>query len=244
MASSYIDTLSGQAKQNARNWYVYRHIRLDKNTPFYIGIGCKPNYQRAKEGVTSKKRNPIWNRIVEKCDWRYDIICDEMTKEEASEKEKEFIKLYGRLDLGTGNLCNLTDGGDGIWNCIRSAETKAKCRISKVGELNPSYGKKQPQYVCEKKRKSHLEVWQNMPEDVKLKRFEKSSAYAINIQAKPIFVYDGETLEFIAEFRSIRDAILKLGLPPKSSGKIISICKRKGTRRRVRGYTFEYKKNG
>lgn len=25
-------------------YYLYRHIRLDKNQPFYIGIGTKPNW--------------------------------------------------------------------------------------------------------------------------------------------------------------------------------------------------------
>ena len=27
--------------------YVYRHIRLDKNEPFYIGIGSDKEYKRA-----------------------------------------------------------------------------------------------------------------------------------------------------------------------------------------------------
>lgn len=40
------------------NWYVYRHIRLDKNEPFYIDIGCKKQYARAYE-TDSVKRNHI-----------------------------------------------------------------------------------------------------------------------------------------------------------------------------------------
>ena len=28
--------------------YVYRHIRLDKNEPFYIGIGSDANYSRSR----------------------------------------------------------------------------------------------------------------------------------------------------------------------------------------------------
>ena len=39
-----------------------------------------------------------------------------MTKTQASEKEQEFIKLYGRKDLNLGTLCNYTNGGDGIAN--------------------------------------------------------------------------------------------------------------------------------
>lgn len=30
-------------------FYLYRHIRLDKNRPFYIGIGTKPNIFKSFE---------------------------------------------------------------------------------------------------------------------------------------------------------------------------------------------------
>ena len=39
--------------------YVYRHIRLDTNQPFYIGIGSDKNYFRANQ-KTSSKRNSYW----------------------------------------------------------------------------------------------------------------------------------------------------------------------------------------
>jgi hypothetical protein len=29
--------------------YLYRHIRHDKNEPFYIGIGSDNNYKRSKQ---------------------------------------------------------------------------------------------------------------------------------------------------------------------------------------------------
>ena len=42
--------------------YVYRHIRLDKNQPFYIGIGKEDNgiFTRA---YSHKNRNTYWNNI-------------------------------------------------------------------------------------------------------------------------------------------------------------------------------------
>jgi hypothetical protein len=40
------------------NWYVYRHIRLDKNEPFYIGIKNKKNYARAYQ-TNPDRRNEI-----------------------------------------------------------------------------------------------------------------------------------------------------------------------------------------
>jgi hypothetical protein len=94
--------------------YLYRHIRLDKNEVFYIGIGTDSNgrYLRAK----SKTRNRYWKRIVSKTDYEIEIMIDDMPIDFILEKEKEFISLYGRTDLGLGTLCNLTDGGEGVLN--------------------------------------------------------------------------------------------------------------------------------
>jgi len=100
--------------------YVYRHIRLDKNEPFYIGIGSdeKGKYKRA---YVSSKRNNYWNNIVSNTGYRVEIMMDDLTLEEAKQKEIEFIALYGRVNYYedgvkiTNNnnlLCNLTDGGD------------------------------------------------------------------------------------------------------------------------------------
>jgi hypothetical protein len=110
---------------------VYRHIRLDKNIPFYIGIG--KNYKRA---YTKYNRNKVWNRIILKTDYEVEILFDNLTWEKACEKEIEFIKLYGRLDLKNGILSNQTDGGDGNHNF--SEETKKRISIANKGN---QYGK-------------------------------------------------------------------------------------------------------
>jgi hypothetical protein len=89
--------------------YVYRHIRLDKNEPFYIGIGNN-DYRRS---MSKRSRNAMWNNIVTKTDYEVEIMLDGLTWDEACEKEKEFIAIYGRRDLKTGILCNMTDGGEG-----------------------------------------------------------------------------------------------------------------------------------
>jgi len=89
--------------------YVYRHIRLDKNEPFYIGIGHN-DYRRSR---SKRSRNSMWNNIVLKTDYEVEIILDNLTWDEACEKEKEFISIYGRRDLKTGILCNMTEGGEG-----------------------------------------------------------------------------------------------------------------------------------
>ena len=117
---------------------VYRHIRLDKNEPFYIGIG--KNINRAYE-KSSKKRSRFWQNIVKKTDYEVEILFEDIEYDFAKEKEKEFISLYGRIDNNTGILCNMTDGGDGALNQYQSEETKIKRAKSITGEKNGMYGK-------------------------------------------------------------------------------------------------------
>jgi len=116
--------------------YVYKHIRLDKDEPFYIGIGIDPKRSTSKEG-----RNKYWKHIVKLTDYRIEIILEDLTWLEACEKEKEFIKLYGRKDLGLGTLVNMTDGGDGITGYIMPEESKKERSIKSQGIGNPFYGK-------------------------------------------------------------------------------------------------------
>jgi len=109
--------------------YLYRHIRLDKNEPFYIGVAT--HLKRAYD--KSSRKNKIWKSIIAKTDYRVEILFDDLTREQALEKEIEFISFYGRIDLKTGTLANYTNGGEelnGLWNKGRKAseETKAKLR--------------------------------------------------------------------------------------------------------------------
>jgi hypothetical protein len=90
--------------------YVYIYTRLDKNEVFYVGIGSDKNKYRAKN---KKARNLHWKKIVSKTDYKIDIILDNVTWEEACQKEIELINLYGRHDKKKGNLVNFTDGGEG-----------------------------------------------------------------------------------------------------------------------------------
>ena len=118
--------------------YLYRHIRLDKEEPFYIGIGSDDSYKRANE---KSRRSTHWKNIVKKSGYEVEILLSNLTWEEACKKEKEFIALYGRINLNQGTLCNMTDGGEGIIN--PSKETRDKKRNSMIGKnLGASNGMK------------------------------------------------------------------------------------------------------
>ena len=164
--------------------YVYRHVRLDKNEVFYIGIGSdsKGKYKRAFE---DSHRNPHWHNIV-KHGYEVEIMLDDLTWEEACKKEVEFIKLYGRKDLNEGTLVNMTDGGEGIIGCVVTEETRKKLSKSFKGRkhseeskikmrgkrLKPrkktdkvkvghNLGKKFSEETKEKMRLKRLEYWRN-----------------------------------------------------------------------------------
>lgn len=112
--------------------YVYRHIRLDTNQPFYIGIGSNPNYKRAIANSPTG-RNKIWHSIAQKTPFDIDIVLDDLSWDEAIKKEVEFIQLYGRKNNNTGTLANLTDGGEGQFGRICSDESKLKMRNAGLG---------------------------------------------------------------------------------------------------------------
>jgi hypothetical protein len=123
---------------------VYRHIRLDKNEPFYIGIGNSKHRAGKKDG-----RNSIWHNIVAKTLYRVDIIMDNLTWDEACEKEKEFIQLYGRIKDG-GILANITFGGQGVVGFQPSEKTKEKARQTMIANLN------NPEYMEKVKRSASI----------------------------------------------------------------------------------------
>ncbi len=96
-------------------YYIYFHINPLKNEIFYVGKGHGRRAYR-KDG-----RSQFWSRTINKYGYIIDIIETGLSNEEASEKEKWYIKRIGRRDLGLGPLVNHTDGGEGTigrtpWN--------------------------------------------------------------------------------------------------------------------------------
>lgn len=106
-----------------RNYYVYQHTRLDTNEVFYIGISKVKRYKRAGDKYD---RSDFWKRIVNKTEYKIDVLYENLTLDEANEIEINLISYYGRRNLGLGTLVNLTDGASGVRNQIVSNETRLK----------------------------------------------------------------------------------------------------------------------
>lgn len=120
--------------EKENKYYLYRHIRLDKNEPFYIGIGTKEyknpkthelEYRRA---FRKYNRSKHWTNIIKLTAYKVEILFESNDYNIIKNKEIEFIKLYGRKDLDLGTLVNFTDGGDGFHKIITAEQ---KVRISK-----------------------------------------------------------------------------------------------------------------
>jgi len=146
-------------------FYVYAYLRETDSktaaagTPYYIGKGSGQRaYFKNKRQVKTPKNK---NNIV--------IVEANLSEIGALALERRMIQWYGRKDLGTGILANMTDGGDGISNPSNKTrkklaegqlgrkhteEHKNKSALSRTGkkrpkhsqlmkgEGNPMYGKK------------------------------------------------------------------------------------------------------
>lgn len=105
------------------DYYVYEYLRTD-NTPYYIGKGRK-NRAFTKQGHTVPL--PPKDRIK--------FVAENLSAEEAKNLEIELISKYGRKDLGTGILRNLTDGGEGSPGRLASDETKQKLKEARAKQI-------------------------------------------------------------------------------------------------------------
>lgn len=107
-------------------YYLYRHIRLDKNEPFYIGVGKRyaKNQQPYKRAFLKTGRNNEWGKVISETNYEVEILYETDSEDDIFKKEIEFIKIHGRVDLGNGTLVNLTAGGQGLFNPSESTRKK------------------------------------------------------------------------------------------------------------------------
>jgi hypothetical protein len=100
--------------------YVYLHINLVSNEVFYVGKG------KDKRAWSKDSRSDYWKSIVNKYGYKVEIIENNLTNDISLQREKLYINLIGRKDLGLGPLVNFTDGGEGTSGCIPNEETRKK----------------------------------------------------------------------------------------------------------------------
>jgi hypothetical protein len=124
---------------------VYIHKKKDTNNIFYVGIGINE-----KRAFSKRNRNIYWKNIVNKYGYDIEILFSGISYEEANLKEVELISKYGRIDLKTGCLVNMTNGGDGVLGYVYTQEVKDKMSFLKKGTPSPNLGKKMSKETKEK----------------------------------------------------------------------------------------------
>jgi hypothetical protein len=108
-------------------FYTYLWLRED-GTPYYVGKGSgnrafEVHYRWNKGKMVKYLSPPDKNNV---------IVQQYKDESEAIEAEVFLIQFYGRLDLDTGMLINLTEGGEGTSGRLHSEETKEKIRAKAI----------------------------------------------------------------------------------------------------------------
>ena len=106
------------------HYYTYAYLREDK-TPYYIGKGKGNRIYSTNRSIKPPKDK---SRII--------YLKQNLTEEEAFRHEIYMIDVFGRKDLGTGILHNMTNGGEGSSGWVPSEESRRKMSQSSKGKTH------------------------------------------------------------------------------------------------------------
>ena len=176
-------------KEESRDFYVYKHIRKDNNTCFYVGKG-------KGRRIKVPKRNKHYNRIRKKYGCYVVKIKENLTEKEAFALEREIIEDYvfvfgyginidGYRDYDHEYLTNCTWGGEGT-SGLNPYENKTPEEIEEIrrkqseshkgknaGEKNGMWGKPSPNKGKKGVYHHSEEAKQRMSESQKGKQFSE-----------------------------------------------------------------------
>jgi group I intron endonuclease len=141
------------------NYTVYSHINKINNK-IYIGITKQKVHSRwGGKGQGYKDSPRFWNAI-QKYGWNnfeHNILFENLTREEACQKEQELIAKYNSTNENFGY--NMTSGGEKHY--IFTEEVKEKIRQQKIGKNNPQWGKHKTDKEKEEQRLKIREIGKN-----------------------------------------------------------------------------------
>jgi hypothetical protein len=127
---------------------VYEVWCLELNQVFYVGKGkdVDERHQQHLKAARRKKNGPAFHkklRSMIECGAPYEfrVVFESPHEADAIAEERRRITSYGRRDLETGPLLNLTDGGEGSSGRVPEA-TRAIWREQRKGRKPWVFGKK------------------------------------------------------------------------------------------------------
>ena len=107
-------------------FYVYLHRKATDNSVFYVGKGT------GKRAWKCTGRSQYWKNTAEKYGHIVDILFDNLSEEDAFQIEKDTIL---ELRYFGNNLCNMTEGGEGLSGLKLSDEHKQKISKGNKGRV-------------------------------------------------------------------------------------------------------------
>lgn len=152
-------------------FYVYLLIDPSTNQPFYVGKGkgdrASSHLRPSNLKENTLKVTKIKSLFSKGLEPTILILAENLTELEAWNLEMTKISEYGRIDLGTGILCNHTDGGEGpskrtSWNKGKKFSDETRKKMSESWYASESSrkaaienGKKGAEKIKGKKRPEH-----------------------------------------------------------------------------------------
>lgn len=159
-----------------KNYYIYVYLDPRKSgnyifgeyefkyEPIYVGKGTRNRMNQHLSNVNKGKTSLFYNKLRKIINSGFEPIrfklIEGLSEYESLLMEIMLIKLIGRIDIETGTLCNMTEGGEVGFK--RTEESKRRLSESKRGEKNPMFGKttsqKQKDAVNEARRLGKIKL--------------------------------------------------------------------------------------
>ncbi len=178
-------------------YYIYFHINPLKNEVFYVGKGCN------KRAFSKSGRSDFWKNIVKRYGYIVNIVEENLTEQEAFEREIFYIRKIGRRDLGLGPLVNMNDGGDNGGNRIKSIKHRNNLSKSLKGRTYTEEYKKNMSNV-QKNRLSNMseEYKKNMTKHIDRRGMRHSEEVRNKMSKTRLNVDDNKKLETYNKFKN------------------------------------------
>ena len=147
-------------------YYVYAYLRED-GTPYYIG-----------KGKGKRAYNKHGNLPVPKDNSKIIFLHKNLLEKEAFELECQLISHYGRKDLNTGILRNMTNGGEGNSGYIYTDDHRQKLKNALTNKKRIPFSEETRQKMSKAKKNMSAETKQKISNAKKGKK--QSSEHIAN----------------------------------------------------------------
>jgi group I intron endonuclease len=221
-------------------FYVYKQIRLGSyrssdEEPFNIGKG------HGDRAWDTSGRNDHWKKVVKKRGFRYILIEQGLTEQQALDREVYWIAYYKERDCAE---CNKTIGGEGVSGYRHTDEAKQKMSLSGKGKKKPdSMRKKTSERMRNRivtsetlKRMSEANLGKKQSEETKKKQQIASTQIAIEKGTKPFLVINENDGSIVGEGIAINEVAKRLNFEHRCIQRCLT-----GKRKHHKGHLFIYK---